>query len=98
MFFTTQEKPCNIKLPVNSGIVDRENWENYFGPFAGRAFVYGVKCFPNINKTSFAVLQLVNGVGPATANKILTKRPFLSIEDAEQKTNIKRRILEKYQY
>lgn len=98
MFFTTQKKPCNIKLPVNSGIVDRKNWDDYFGPFAGRAFVYGVKRFPNINKASFMVLQLVNGVGPVTAKKILEKRPFLNLDDATQKTNIKRRILETYRF
>ncbi|RUS26936.1 hypothetical protein BC938DRAFT_483914 [Jimgerdemannia flammicorona] len=97
ILFTTQEKPCDINLSVNSGIVDRKNWESYFGPFAGRAFVY-TEGRPNINKANFTALQMVDGVGPKTARKILTKRPFSSIEDAEQKTDIRRIFLKKYQY
>ncbi|CAG8652689.1 7649_t:CDS:2, partial [Paraglomus brasilianum] len=38
---------------------------DYFGPFAGRAFIYVVEGALNINKASFATLQLVNGVGPS---------------------------------
>ena len=97
MFFTTQENHA-----MSSFRSTLELWTGKIGetivPFAGRTFVYGVKRFSNINKASFAVLQLVDGVGPVAANKILKKRPFLSIEDAEQKTDIKRRILEQYRY
>lgn len=97
IFFTTK-KTSNITLPTNSGIVDRYNWESYFGPFAGRAFIYGLDGTPHINKADFTTLQLVDGVGPVCAEKILNKRPFSNIEDAEQKTNIKRRILEQFKY
>ena len=97
ILFTTQEKPCDINLLANSGIVDRKNWESYFGPFAGRAFVY-TKGRPNINKAGFTALQMVDGVGPVTARKILASRPYSNIEDAERKTGIKKMFLEKYQY
>jgi len=96
ILFTTQDTRDNIMLPVNSGIVDQKNWDGYFGPFAGRAFIYGAKDVPNINKADFTTLQLVDGVGDASARKILAKRPFSSIEDAERKTKIKRRILEQF--
>ncbi|RUS29163.1 hypothetical protein BC938DRAFT_480973 [Jimgerdemannia flammicorona] len=98
IFFTTQKTPDNIKLPPNSGIVDQKNWNDYFGPFAGRAFVYGLMGAPNINTADFTTLQLVDGVGPATARKIMVKRKFSSIEDAEEKTKLRRVILEQFQY
>ncbi|CAG8540349.1 3386_t:CDS:1, partial [Cetraspora pellucida] len=36
ILFTTAN--CNIKIPKRSGIVDRNAFTNYFGPFAGRAY------------------------------------------------------------
>src|SRR5206468_10543098 len=90
ILFNTQEQPCDIQLPANSGIVDKNNWGDYFGPYAGRAFIYGVEGIPNINTANYSILQLIDGVGAGTAAKILAKRPFLDMEDAEQKTGIKR--------
>ncbi|PKY43613.1 hypothetical protein RhiirA4_457637 [Rhizophagus irregularis] len=36
VLFTTAN--CNIEIPKRSGIVDRNAFTNYFGPFAGRAY------------------------------------------------------------
>ncbi|KAF0465052.1 putative crinkler family protein [Gigaspora margarita] len=36
ILFTTAN--CNIEIPKKSGIVDRNAFTNYFGPFAGRAY------------------------------------------------------------
>ena len=36
ILFTTAN--CNIEIPKRSGIVDRNAFTNYFGPFAGRAY------------------------------------------------------------
>ena len=36
ILFTTAN--CNIKIPKKSGIVDKNAFTNYFGPFAGRAY------------------------------------------------------------
>jgi len=101
ILFTTQEKRCDIVLPKNSGIVDREHWKDYFGPFAGRAFVYCDTGLPNINEAGLTTLQLVDGIGRETAKRIMAmraKRLFSSIEDAVARTGIRRMTLEKYKY
>ncbi|RHZ90174.1 hypothetical protein Glove_5g80 [Diversispora epigaea] len=36
ILFTTTD--CNVEIPKRSGIVDRNAFTNYFGPFAGRAY------------------------------------------------------------
>ncbi|RUS15929.1 hypothetical protein BC937DRAFT_91797 [Endogone sp. FLAS-F59071] len=57
ILFTTQ-KDCNINLPRYSGIVDGTCWNDYYGPFAGRAFIYSVDGPPNINTATRSTLQL----------------------------------------
>jgi len=59
ILFTTNERRSDIALPRNPGIVDAQIWSEYFGPFAGRAFIDGL---PNINEASLTTLQLVDGV------------------------------------
>jgi hypothetical protein len=39
ILFTTS-KTCDFDLPKNSGIVDAENWFEYFGPWANRLFLF----------------------------------------------------------
>jgi hypothetical protein len=69
ILFTTNERRSDIALPGNSGIVDAENWSEYFGPFAGRAFFYCANGLPNINEASFTTLQLVDGVGVGSSKR-----------------------------
>jgi hypothetical protein len=38
--FTTKSDLDWIELPHHCGIVSGDNWDNYFGPFAGRAYRY----------------------------------------------------------
>ena len=40
ILFTTKSGLGGIKPPKNCGIVCGDNWKEYFGPFAGRAFLY----------------------------------------------------------
>ncbi|RPB26820.1 hypothetical protein L211DRAFT_835163 [Terfezia boudieri ATCC MYA-4762] len=41
ILYTTQEHSGNISLPQNSALVCQDNWDRYYGSFAGRAFIYG---------------------------------------------------------
>lgn len=41
ILYTSQERPCNFSLPQNSAFVSQDNWDQYYGPFARRAFIYG---------------------------------------------------------
>lgn len=51
ILYTTQ-KNLNIDLPPLSGLVDGSNWVNYFGPFAGRAFIFTTVGVLDINHAS----------------------------------------------
>ncbi|CAG8491841.1 6234_t:CDS:2, partial [Dentiscutata erythropus] len=62
------------------------NWDAYFGPFAGRAFIFAVKSSPNINAAGHVQLELVSQVSKIQAEQIITKRPFHNIQDAMNKT------------
>ena len=42
IFYTTAKDCGEIRLPPRSGIVDGDNWNEYFGPFAGRT--YRLRC------------------------------------------------------
>jgi len=95
--FTTQ-KNCNWddNLPPNSGIVHGQNWGKYFGPFAGRAFIFSQDSPPDINSASYMHLQLIEGIGMERAEKIISKRPFNSLEEAVEKTGINEKILKRF--
>ncbi|CAG8631175.1 3956_t:CDS:2, partial [Ambispora gerdemannii] len=48
ILFTTSN--CNIEIPKRSGIVDRNAFTSYFGPFAGRAYKSAMADPPIYNK------------------------------------------------
>jgi hypothetical protein len=77
MIFTTKSRLEEIKLPRNCGIVSGDNWKKYFGPFAGRAFIFR---------------NAMNSTGSVTPeeDKTTNKRPSLSVEDVEE--NVIKRI------
>jgi len=96
ILFTTQN--CNIQLPKNSGIVDKQNWEHYFGPFAGRSFIFAVQGPPDANSATRAQLQLTEGIGKAFGNRIIeerSKRPFSSVEQLQARCQIPLHVAKK---
>ncbi|CAG8628264.1 11632_t:CDS:2 [Paraglomus brasilianum] len=97
ILITTKDN-LNFELPHNSGIVYKQNWDTYFGPFAGRAFIFAVEGPPNINTVGRAQLELVSQVGKIRAEQIITKRPFHNIQDAMNKTDIPEKILKRFKY
>lgn len=103
MLYITKDE-CNINLPSKSGIVDGKCWNEYFGPFAGRAYIFASKGPLNINKASYAQLQIADRVGPKTADKIIQerkKRSFDGVDDAKKRLKgqkISRKALEQFIY
>ena len=95
MLITTSKIPdMQTPLPENSGIVHADNY--YFGPFAGRMFLGSDDNTFNINSATRSLLQFV--VTPEDANEIAKKRPFTSIMDAAEKTQIPEHRLKRFRY
>ncbi|KAG0271060.1 hypothetical protein BGZ95_001193, partial [Linnemannia exigua] len=87
MLFTTADR-LDIELPSLSGIVDKSNWELYFGPFAGRAFVFATTGALDINLAPRKDLKRMRGVDDRKADLIIqerARRRFDSYEDATQR-------------
>ncbi|KAF9372310.1 hypothetical protein CPB97_001349 [Podila verticillata] len=87
MLFTSKDR-LDVELPLQSGIVDRSNWEHYFGPFAGRAFVFATTGALDINVAQRRDLERMRGVGVTKAELIIqerSKRKFDSIKDANKR-------------
>ncbi|GBB85398.1 hypothetical protein RclHR1_11950006 [Rhizophagus clarus] len=86
MLITTQD--CsNITIPNNCGIVDKNNWKDYFGLFSGRAYMYS-EDIPDLNTASRTHLQLIDQIGEKRANIIIeerNKRKFKDLSDAEER-------------
>ena len=71
------------ELPNNRcGLVSKENFAQYFGPFAGRAFSLH-RPFPNVNTAGRSRLQAVDGIGTALCENIITERTRQRIADAD---------------
>ncbi|RIB09537.1 hypothetical protein C2G38_2208661 [Gigaspora rosea] len=94
IFITTKDN-LDIELLCNSGIVYKQNWDDYFGLFAGRAFIFAVEGPPNINTAGCAQIELVIQVGKI---QIITKRPFYNIQDMANKTSIPEKVLKRFKY
>ncbi|KAF9310054.1 hypothetical protein BG003_008980 [Podila horticola] len=87
MLFTSQDH-LDVELPPLSGIVDGSNWENYFGPFAGRAFVFATIGALDINLAQRRDLKRMRGVSDTKAELIIqerSKRKFDSYKDADKR-------------
>jgi hypothetical protein len=96
LLITTSSKPTDLILPENSGIVHAGNWKDYFGPFAGRMFLRPDDNTFDINSATLSLLQFV--VTPEDAEEIVKKRPFESIDDAVNKTQIPERYLKRLKF
>lgn len=98
LFTTHNSSIAEQELPPRGGLVSKANFNDYFGPFAARAFrEYKV----DINKASRSQLDAVSGIGPKTADIILKERnlkPFQSREDFMQRTGIKRTFSDAFYY
>ena len=82
-----------LNLPENSGIVDKGNWKKYFGPFAGRGFIFAAPL--DINTASRTDLQQVKHICPEIAEIIMR---IMDIKNAIEKTGLSENVLEKFKF
>ncbi|KAG0342727.1 hypothetical protein BG000_002072 [Podila horticola] len=101
MLFTSKAR-LDVELPPLSGIVDGSNWTHYFGPFAGRAFVFATTGALDINLAPHKDLKRMRGVDDRKADLIIqerTKRKFDSYEDATQRLRgVGRSVLKRFKF
>jgi len=105
LFSIYQNKFEMSDLPKNSGIVYLDNFQSYYGPFAGRAFlITGTSSLffrPNANTAPRAQLEAVSGIGTKRAEIILEerkKKQFVNLEDCIARTKISQKYLEGLQW
>ncbi|EGZ27799.1 hypothetical protein PHYSODRAFT_554186 [Phytophthora sojae] len=80
----TPAQATEFDLPPRCGLVSANDFGRYFGPFTSRAYRSFLEP-PNINTASFHELRRLEGVGDATAAKIIAERTirrFSNLEDA----------------
>ncbi|KAJ1540256.1 hypothetical protein HK096_011144 [Nowakowskiella sp. JEL0078] len=93
ILFTTSTYTGNI--PNFSAVVDTTVWYEYFGPFAGRAFLWTQKK-PLANLAPFSVLTSVDYISEKRARCIQVerdKRKFTDIDDCSRRTKIPQKFL-----
>ncbi|CAG8601994.1 374_t:CDS:1, partial [Scutellospora calospora] len=82
LLVSTEKSHIDVsQLPARSGIVHQNNWKEYFGPFASRAFIYANIEPPDINTASRDWFSGIDGIGRKYADIIIKKRPYQSLED-----------------
>jgi hypothetical protein len=86
ILFSTGKVNQEVLEVPRSAFVDASCWNQYYGPFAARAYFVKTKLPPLINDDDAEMLCLVPGVGKAFAAAILEERAshrFKDTEDAE---------------
>ncbi|KAG7376546.1 hypothetical protein PHYPSEUDO_013157 [Phytophthora pseudosyringae] len=94
LLITSAELADCFTLPPRCGIVSKDEFVQYFGPFASRAYRSLLQP-PNINTASYFQLCLIKGVDDATAKAIMHERKergrFLSHEDAVSRLQLSKK-------
>jgi len=94
IFTTGNSSITAADLPKRAGIVSKQNFQDYFGPFAARAFfTFSV----HINKATRSQLELIGGIGENTAKRILNEREkgdFKDRDDFNTRTGIQKSFRE----
>ncbi|CAG8641889.1 5740_t:CDS:2 [Funneliformis caledonium] len=63
--FYTSAFSQQLELQPMSAIINKRNWKEYFGPFAGRCYNYAMGP-PDINKATFTQLTGIEGIAKKT--------------------------------
>ncbi|RHZ89391.1 hypothetical protein Glove_15g40 [Diversispora epigaea] len=97
LYTSTSSKKLELHQPM-SAIVSKDNWEEYFGSFAGRCYNYAMEP-PNLNEATYTQLTGINFIAEARARIIMEERnkcKFSGIDDCERRTKIPRTYLEPF--
>jgi DNA uptake protein ComE-like DNA-binding protein len=93
LLITSAQLSADVALPPRCGIVSKDEFHQYFGPFASRAY-RSLLDPPNINTASYRELRLIEGVGDATAKSIIEEKKrgrFSSHEDAVSRLRLSKK-------
>mmetsp|Transcript_37980 Transcript_37980/g.49182 ORF Transcript_37980/g.49182 Transcript_37980/m.49182 type:complete len:564 (-) Transcript_37980:62-1753(-) len=89
----TSSKSNVVNVPPNCGLVDRTCFEEYFGPFAGRAFMHDSI---HANLASLQSLMSMKDIGMKRAIAIQNHRPFTDASDCHRRTGIPINIVQNF--
>ncbi|CAG8460771.1 743_t:CDS:1 [Acaulospora colombiana] len=81
-----------------SAIISKENWKEYFEPFAGRCYNYAMGP-PDINKATYTQLTGIEKIGKERAITVIKERKRLKFSDKEDcntRTKIPRQDLDPF--
>jgi hypothetical protein len=91
MFSTGRVDPKVLEIP-RSAYVDASCWDQYYGPFAARAFFVKQRLPPLINEDDAGILRLIPGVGKAFADAIIEERSLDRFQDpSDAEVRLKKR-------
>jgi hypothetical protein len=93
LLITSAQLSDDVALPPRCGVVSKDEFLEYFGPFASRAYRSLLEP-PNINTASYRELRLIEGVGDATARSIIEEKKrgrFSSHEDAVTRLDLSKK-------
>ncbi|CAG8438877.1 10974_t:CDS:2 [Acaulospora colombiana] len=97
LYTSTSCKGLKLRNPM-SAIISKENWKEYFGPFAGRCYNYALGP-PDINKATYTQLTGIEKIGKERAITIMKERKRLEFsdkEDCNMRTKIPRQDLDPF--
>ncbi|CAI2183769.1 1785_t:CDS:1, partial [Funneliformis geosporum] len=97
LYTSASSKKLELHQPM-SAIVCKDNWEEYFGSFAGRCYNYAMGP-PNINEATYTQLTGIDFIAEARARTIMeerNKRKFSGIDDCLSRTKIPHIFLEPF--
>ncbi|CAG8787843.1 36376_t:CDS:2, partial [Gigaspora margarita] len=97
LYTSTSCKELELQNPM-SAIISKENWKEYFGPFAGRCYNSAMGP-PDINKATYTQLTGIEKIGKERAITIMKERKrfeFSDKEDFSTRTKIPRQELDPF--
>ncbi|CAG8534814.1 6778_t:CDS:2 [Acaulospora morrowiae] len=97
LYTSTSCKGLELRNPM-SAIIGKENWKEYFGPFARRCYNYAMGP-PDINKATYTQLTGIEKIGKERAITLMKERKrleFTDKEDCNTRTKISRQDLDPF--
>eukprot|EP01124_Arcella_intermedia_P005550 TRINITY_DN13286_c0_g2_i1.p1 TRINITY_DN13286_c0_g2~~TRINITY_DN13286_c0_g2_i1.p1 ORF type:complete len:174 (+),score=22.84 TRINITY_DN13286_c0_g2_i1:646-1167(+) len=88
-----------LSLPPLSGLVCQRNYQEYYGPFAGRVFwLTQYSQIFSINTAKRSQLEMIPGIGERRATLIIDHRPFKNLKDCVERTGISPKYLTSFYF
>lgn len=95
LYTTIKGSGKDLLVRERMAVITADNFRDYFGPLAGRAFC---SLFHDINNASRSKLKALQGIGEVKAANLLVERPFASFDDAKKRSGLSEKLLKKHFY